>query len=259
MDEIKSKKKKNKAWETIESIGVALLIALAVRAFVLEPFKIPSPSMVPTLLIGDQIFVNKFVYGVRIPFTKIRLWNGKDPERGEVIVFLWPEDESLDFIKRVVGLPGDTVRVEGDKVYVNGELVSKEPLKIVEDPKHDDRVFIEPNNPYTNLSLFPGWDEFSIYREALGAHPHLTQYDRAYSYPIEKVIPPGHYFVMGDNRDHSDDSRRWGFVPRENIEGRAMFIWLSFDWQGKSLWQWLSFDWGEKAPVRWHRFGRWIY
>lgn len=239
---------KKKFLETVESIGIALVIALAIRAFVIEPFKIPSPSMVPTLLIGDQIFVNKFVYGLRIPFTKKRIWSGRDPKRGEVVVFLFPEDESLDFIKRVVGLPGDTIRVDGDKVFVNGDLVEKELLITQEDPKHPDRVFLKPPVPYKTLTLFPEWDGFAIYREKLGEGSHLVQYESDFSFPKEFVIPEGFYFVMGDNRDHSDDSRRWGFVPRENVKGRAMFIWLSFNWD--RVWT----EW-----VRWHRFGRWIY
>lgn len=239
---------KRKFLETVESIGIALVIALAIRAFVIEPFKIPSPSMVPTLLIGDQIFVNKFVYGLRIPFTKKRFWAGRDPKKGEVVVFLFPENERLDFIKRVMGVPGDTIRVDGDKVFVNGALVEKELLTIQEDRQHKDRAFLQPTGPYKILTLFPEWDAFAIYRERLGEGEHLVQYESNYSFPKEFVIPEGFYFVMGDNRDHSDDSRRWGFVPRDNIKGRAMFIWLSFDWDL----HWTNW-------VRWHRFGRWIY
>lgn len=240
--------RKKKFLETVESIGIALLIALAIRAFLLEPFKIPSPSMVPTLLVGDQIFVNKFVYGLRIPFTKKRLWEGRDPERGEVVIFLYPKDESLDYIKRVMGLPGDRVRVDGEDVYVNEELVWKQPLEFQPDPKHFDRVFATPNQPYEKLTLFPEWEYFKIYQEKLDGKDHLIQHDSFYYPKRELVVPAGHYFVMGDNRDHSADSREWGFVPRENIKGRALFIWLSFDWD-KPFPHW----------VRWHRFGRWIY
>lgn len=242
------KPQKNKFLETVESIGIALLIALAIRSFVIEPFKIPSPSMVPTLLIGDQIFVNKFVYGIRIPFTKKRVWEGRDPKRGEVIVFMFPENEKLDFIKRVVGLPGDTVYVEEDRVVVNGEEIAKEALNFTPDSKDKNQVFLQPSKPYSKMTLFPEWEGFKIYREALGKDGHLVQYDQAFNIPKEFKVPEGHYFVMGDSRDHSDDSRRWGFVPRENIKGGAMFIWLSFDWDAHF-----------KDLVRWHRFGRWIY
>jgi len=240
--------KKKKFLETVESIGIALLIALTIRSFLVEPFKIPSPSMVPTLLIGDQIFVNKFVYGLRVPFTKKRLWDGRDPKRGEVIVFIYPKDEKLDFIKRVVGLPGDTIQVNGDKVYVNGELIPKEALNFAKDPQNEDRRLLNPSEPYEKLTLFPQWDTFAIYREKLNDQYHLIQHDAAWYPETEFQIPAGHYFVMGDNRDHSSDSRDWGFVPRDNIKGRAMFIWLSFDWS-RSV----------KDLIRFHRFGRWIY
>jgi len=243
-----SKSRKTKFLETVESIGIALLIALSIRAFVLEPFKIPSPSMVPTFLIGDQIFVNKYVYGLRIPFTKKRMWDGRDPKRGEVIVFIFPEDEKLDFVKRVVGVPGDTIYVEKDQITVNGELVSKVQLTYEKDPKHSDRVLVTPPDPYKKLTLFPNWEDFAIYSETMGGKTHFSQYDRAYTHPREFQVPEGHYFVMGDNRDHSDDSRRWGFVPRENIKGQAMFIWLSFDWEAPF-----------QDLIRWHRFGRWIH
>ncbi len=242
------KKNKGKFLETVESIGVALLIALAIRSFVVEPFKIPSPSMVPTLLIGDQIFVNKFVYGLRIPLTKLRIWEGRDPNRGEVIVFIYPKDESLDFIKRVVGLPGDKIRVDGDKVYVNGELVPKTPLHLVSTFDHSSQVSVEPPVPYKKITFFPDWESYKIVQEKMGEVLHWAQYDTAWFPDTEFVVPLGHYFVMGDNRDHSSDSRDWGFVPRENIKGRAMFIWLSFDWAKP----WLD-------VIRWHRFGRWIY
>ena len=241
-------KQKNKFLETVESIGMALLIALVIRSFVVEPFKIPSASMVPTLLVGDQIFVNKFVYGLRIPLTKTRVWHGRDPKRGEVIVFIYPKDESLDFIKRVVGLPGDRVRVEGDKVYINGEPVSEQKLSFEKDLKHENQLWVTPPVPYKELTLFPGWEDYTFYQEHLGEIFHLAQYDSAWFPDTEFTVPEGHYFVMGDNRDHSSDSRDWGFVPRENIKGRGMFIWLSFDWAEP----WLDI-------VRWHRFGRWIY
>lgn len=241
-------KQKHKFIETVESIGVALLVALAIRAFVIEPFKIPSPSMVPTLLVGDQIFVNKFVYGLRIPFTKKRLWEGRDPKRGEVVIFLYPHDESLDYIKRVVGLPGDKIRVVGENVYVNGELVPKEDLAISPDPEHEDRVRVVPDQPYKKITLFPDWESYTFYQENLDGRLHLVQHDTFYGLEEAKTVPPGHYFVMGDNRDHSADSREWGFVPRANIKGRALFIWLSFDWD-QPFPHW----------IRWHRFGRWIY
>ncbi|MDP2599562.1 MAG: signal peptidase I [Deltaproteobacteria bacterium] len=242
------KKKKSKFLETVESIGVALLIALAIRSFVVEPFKIPSSSMVPTLLVGDQIFVNKFIYGLRIPFTKTRVWDGRDPRRGEVFVFIYPKDEGLDFIKRVVGLPGDRIRVDKDKLYVNGEPVPETPLLLKNIPGNKNQVAVEPPVPYKKMTLFPDWREYKIIQEKLGDIFHWAQYDTAWFPDTEFEVPPGYYFAMGDNRDHSSDSRDWGFVPRQNIKGQAMFIWLSFDWDKP----WLDI-------IRWHRFGRWIY
>ncbi|MDZ4224964.1 MAG: signal peptidase I, partial [bacterium] len=224
------KKKKSKFLETVESIGVALLIALAIRSFVVEPFKIPSSSMVPTLLVGDQIFVNKFIYGLRIPFTKTRVWDGRDPRRGEVFVFIYPKDEGLDFIKRVVGLPGDRIRVDKDKLYVNGEPVPETPLLLKNIPGNKNQVAVEPPVPYKKMTLFPDWREYKIIQEKLGDIFHWAQYDTAWFPDTEFEVPPGYYFAMGDNRDHSSDSRDWGFVPRQNIKGQAMFIWLSFDW-----------------------------
>lgn len=249
--------KKDKFLETVKSIGIALVVALAIRAFLLEPFKIPSPSMVPTLLVGDQIFVNKFVYGLRIPFTKKRLWAGRDPKRGEVIIFIFPKNERDDYIKRVVGLPGDRVRVEGEEVYVNNESVFKEALGLAKDPKHADRVLVSPSVPYPKMTLFPEWEYLKFYQEKLGEEYHLLQhYDGLGNSPQEFEVPEDHYFVMGDNRDNSRDSRDWGFVPRGNIKGRAMFIWLSFDWH---QWNWSELGRSFKDLIRWHRFGRWIY
>lgn len=239
---------KNKFWETVKSVGLALLVALSLRAFLVEPFKIPSPSMVPTLLVGDQIFANKFVYGLRVPFTKKRFWNGRDPGRGEIILFKYPVDESLDFIKRVVGLPGDTVRIEGEDVYVNGEKLHKEDVNLEPFPNNPGRATVTPPVPYKTVTLFPEWAHYRFYQEELGPVKHLVQEDSPWFPSGEFKVPEGNFFVMGDNRDHSADSREWGFVPRENIIGRAMFIWLSFDWD-KPLYD----------LIRWHRFGRWIY
>lgn len=256
-------KKTQTSWEAIKSVGVALLIALAVRSFLIEPYKIPSSSMVPGLLVGDQIFANKFVYGLRIPFSKIRFWDGRDPKSGEVIIFLYPEDESKNYIKRVIGVPGDRVRVEMDRVYVNGVELPKERLNLQSGFAGQNQISIAPPVPHDKMTLFEGWENFQFFLEQNGREKYWVQYDRANSFHREIVVPSGHYFVMGDNRDNSLDSRVWGFVPRENIKGRGMFVWLSLDWNespyGSSLLEALFFHLLHPPDVRWHRFGRWIY
>lgn len=215
-------KKKAKWREHSESLVGAILIALLIRSFGIEAFKIPSGSMIPTLQIGDHIFVNKFVYGLRIPFTKKRFTHFRLPERGEAIVFMYPMDEGKDFIKRVVGLPGDRIDLAGDEIRINGQGVIRKELP-------------QP----------AGGEGDQLFLETLGQTEHLIQVD---SYPSPEsrqiMVPEGHLFVMGDNRDNSSDSREWGFVPLENVKGRAMFVWLSIDFDRKTL--------------RWDRFGKWI-
>ncbi len=181
------------AWEYAQAIVIALVLALVIRTFVVQAFKIPSGSMIKTLLIGDHILVNKFIYGVRNPFSR-ELWiSGGEPHRGDVVVFIYPLDRTKDFIKRVIGLPGDTVEVRNKQVYVNGELFP--------DP---------PGVQHTDPNIIPG----SIQpRDNMG--------------PV--TVPKGHLFVMGDNRDQSYDSRFWGFVPMKDVKGKAFIIYWSWD------------------------------
>lgn len=245
---------REKAGEYTKSILSAVFIALLIRMFVLEAFKIPSASMVPSLLIGDHLFVNKFIYGLRIPFTKKRFFKFTDPERGDVMVFLYPEDESKDYIKRVVGLSGDTVRLEGEDLYINGE-------KVVHTPAGEGR------NDVTYMD------------ELLGDVLHRIQFSPYRTYPDrEYAVPEDHLMVMGDNRDNSADSREWGFMPMGNIKGKAMFIWLScgipenppetpFERGVEAVRDTLSnlpiIGWilpcdGHWGSIRWNRFGQWI-
>ncbi|MFQ3787013.1 signal peptidase I [Halomonas sp. A29] len=186
-----------------------LLVVLLLRSFLVEPFQIPSGSMRPTLEVGDFILVNKYAYGLRLPVTHTRIIELGEPERGDVMVFRFPTEPSVNFIKRVVGLPGDTVRYEDKQLYVNGELVPKQLL--------DEAPPTAPGE----------W----LLEEQLGAVSH-----RIYNNPRdpgprvrEIVVPDGHYFTMGDNRDHSNDSRYWGFVPEENVVGRAFAVWMHWD------------------------------
>lgn len=238
------KRKKSVVREYIEALLVAGLIALFIRAFIIEAFKIPSGSMIPTLSVGDHIFVNKFVYGLRFPFTRNYFVKFGTPEKGDVIVFICPTDDGKDFIKRVIGKPGDKVRVFGTSVEVNGELLEHEEVTLSNDPK-DKRVLEVLGSDIKEIPYVPNYTDFNFYEEEAGNLEHLVQYEKdIYRNDYEVLVPEGHYFVMGDNRDNSADSREWGFVPEGNIKGKAMFVWLSLD--------------KDQGGVRWHEFGRWI-
>lgn len=242
-DEIKTKKK-GAVREYVESLGLAILVALTIRAFGIEAFKIPSGSMIPTLSIGDHIFVNKFIYGLRIPFTKYKFIKVHEPKRGEVIVFIYPVDEKKDFIKRVIGVPGDRIHIDGENIWVNGEVLKKDALDISPIPNDGRRLSVK-NGVYKTIPFERDWAHYNFYDEHIGSINHLTQYTSfAEREPMDIVVPSGKYFVMGDNRDNSADSREWGFVPEENIKGKAMFVWLSLD--------------KDNFGIRWHEFGRWI-
>lgn len=209
------------AWrESMESIGVAVCVALVLRSFVFEAFKIPSGSMIPSLSIGDQIFVNKYIYGVRIPFTTTRLINFAPPQRGEVVVFVCPIEPHEDYIKRIIGLPGDVVQVSGGVIRINGEVVERQALGQVTE--------------YDRDGAGDGWRTFeaNAYREKLGEHSYVTLEDvepfrRARDFG-PATVPAHHVLCMGDNRDHSYDSRAWGMVPQDAILGRSMFVWWSY-------------------------------
>ncbi len=221
--------RKGEVREYIESIGFAILVALGLRAVVVEAFKIPSGSMIPTLQVGDHIFVNKFIYGPAIPFTSARFWKNLPPKRGDVMVFAYPEDPEKDFIKRVIGLPGDRVEARNGHPVINGWEV---PSCLVGTYEYDD---FEPIRMRRSGQLFV---------EYLGTEAFLTLYNKQGDIPGKVEGPysvlPNQVFVMGDNRHNSHDSRAWfngqgGGVPFENIRGKALFVWLSL---GNSM------DWG---------------
>ncbi len=203
-----------------------LLIVLVLRAFVVEPFRIPSGSMMPSLLVGDFILVNKFNYGLRMPVWQNRLTTGNRPERGEVVVFRYPQDESQDYIKRVVGLPGDHISYYNRRLSVNGK-----PLKIEED-----RIY-QGLGDLNNMQGASGCDRpgagCQVLVEESGDSKYTVMTNPRTSLGVngEVFVPEGHYFVMGDNRDHSNDSRIWGFVPEENLVGKAFWIWMHWDWR----------------------------
>ena len=181
----KEARKKSILREYLEAAAIAILLALFIRAFVVQAFKIPSGSMEPTLLIGDHILVNKFIYGIKAPFINKTIIPIRNPKRGDIIVFIYPLDRKKDFIKRLIGLPGDKIRIVNNRIYINGK-------------PYDDPYGVYGVNEKQNQNLGP------------------------------IIVPDDSLFVMGDNRDHSYDSRYWGFVPMESVKGKAMIIYWSW-------------------------------
>ncbi|ASJ74456.1 signal peptidase I [Granulosicoccus antarcticus] len=205
--------------EYVQSFFPVLLVVLVLRSFLFEPFRIPSGSMIPTLLIGDFILVNKFSYGVRLPVLNTKILDTGSPERGDVAVFRYPQDPSLDYIKRVVGLPGDSVVYENRQFIVNGEAM----------PVGAGEPYVSPVDEQLVLGA-------TTHAEKLGEVDHqILQFTE--EFPKRSgtfTVPEGHYFMVGDNRDRSNDSRFWGFVPEENLVGQAKYIWMH--WNEGVIW-----------------------
>jgi signal peptidase I len=198
--------KKNFIKDYIEPIAFAILIALFIRAFIVQAFKIPSSSMEPTLLVGDYLLVNKFIYGVRIPYSDIKFFEYKKPKRGDIIVFVFPKDRKKDFIKRVIGTEGEKVTILHNKIFIDDKLI---------------------NDP---------WGHFTMPRSSIEDYG-----------PVK--VPEGSLFVMGDNRDNSQDSRFWGFVKTNEVKGKAFIVYFSLDWDARNL----------LNKVRWTRLGKLIH
>jgi signal peptidase I len=277
LDELVEGSTKSRWHDQVVSIIVLLAIVFGIRGFLVEAFEIPSSSMYPTLEINDRIFVSKLPYGLRIPWTRTKLF-ARAPDRGSVIVFIWPCDRDRDYIKRLIGLPGDTIEIRCNVVYVNGAAL---PNKLVDANCHyDDR---DDNGVWSTKDC-------SRYEETVGSVSHQAFHDsdrpqrdaieptygdghdfpqRGSPFPptcgdetplgkivetklggvaktceqqLHYVVPEGHVFVMGDNRNNSNDSRGWGTVPIEDIKGKALFVWLAYK----------TFDWGS---IRWDRMG----
>ncbi|KVX95213.1 signal peptidase I [Burkholderia ubonensis] len=213
--------------EYTASFFPVILAVFVVRSFIVEPFKIPSGSMVPTLLVGDFILVNKFDYGLRMPVTNTKLTQGRPLERGDVVVFRYPKDESVDYIKRVIGLPGDTVAYQDKQLTINGKPVPETPLADYFDEERQNyaKQFEESLGGRKNAIL----NNPAVPPFVMGAYDYPNRDNCTYnSRGVICKVPAGHYFMMGDNRDNSADSRYWGFVPDQNIVGRAFFIWMNF-------------------------------
>jgi signal peptidase I, bacterial type len=201
-EKIKNKGKlKSKMYEYAEAIIIAILIAIVVRTFVVQAYKIPSRSMVPTLLVGDHILVNKFIYGVKVPFLRNTIIPVTNPQRGDIVVFIYPNDRSKDFIKRVIGVSGDKIEIKNKIIFINGKQYS------------------DAYGIYSDNVIYPG-----------------SMQPRDNFGPV--TVPVKSLFVMGDNRDESADSRFWGFVDLKDVEGKAFIIYFSLNYEEKNLrWQ----------------------
>ncbi len=209
-------KKKSVIREYAEAVIIAIVLALFIRTFIVQAFKIPSGSMLPTLKVGDYLLVNKFIYGIKNPFNGETLIPVSTPERGDVVVFRYPKDRSIDYIKRVVGIPGDTIVMKDKQLFINGEKTT------------------DPHAWISNTEILPKTESV---RDNFG--------------PV--IVPKGHIFVMGDNRDNSYDSRFWGFVDEKEILGQAFILYWSWDIKEPLL----SFD--RLSSIRWGRIANLIH
>lgn len=223
--ELKKALKEPTLVEYAKSFFPVILAVLLLRSFLVEPFRIPSGSMMPTLLSGDFILVNKFTYGIRLPVLNKKVYPLGDPQRGDVAVFRFPLDPGTDYIKRVIGLPGDHIEYKDKTLFINGEKVPQIPA-----------------GSYIGVGSGLSMSGAAIREEQLGDVKHqILVMPRMGGKTSDVIVPEGHYFVMGDNRDNSNDSRYWGFVPDENLVGKAFMIWMNFD--------------GAAGGVDWDRIG----
>ncbi len=216
----------NEPWlvEMSRTFFPIILLVLVVRSFIVEPFRIPSGSMMPTLLVGDFILVNKFAYGLRLPVLNTKFLDIDEPKRGEVFVFRYPENPHVDYIKRVIGVPGDHIVYHNKQLTINGQAAPQEYL--------DTYVGIGSGRSSTGARR--------LEEDLLGIkHNILVMPDRnVFGGDFEYVVPDGQYFAMGDNRDNSRDSRAWGTVPEANLVGKAFMIWMNWDWDAEGFIDW---------------------
>ncbi len=215
--------------EYVESLLVAVIVAVFLRVFVVSAYKIPTSSMMPTLMAGDFIFAYKLPYGVPVPFSAEKI-GVELPKRGDVVVFRLPGNESVNYVKRVVGLPGERIEIRNKKLFINDVESQYEPIS------------------HEQLGKFPGQEYHVVAQEQFFGSTHfvMTRQDDEAGFYGPVIVKPGHVFVLGDNRDSSDDSRYWGQVPTKNLEGKVLVIWMSLDW----LERWAS----DRIPsIRWER------
>ncbi len=230
LDSATKEKVMRQSWLVENSVSIfpVIAIVLIVRSFIYEPFQIPSGSMMPTLLVGDFILVEKYAYGIKDPVMHTQMIDVGDPQRGDIVVFRYPPNPSIDYIKRVVGLPGDTIRYSSEK-------------RVCIQPKGESTCNLVPLSNVKESGFYQNGIPLLQLDEKLGSVEHNilidpARRDRVSAYQPrpgvnEWVVPEGHYFVMGDNRDNSADSRYWGFVPKENLVGKAVAIWISFEFE----------------------------
>lgn len=215
-----SSKKEPLLVEYAHSFFPIVFIVLILRSFIAEPFRIPSGSMMPTLLVGDFILVNKFTYGIRLPVFNNKIIELNKPKRGDIVVFRFPKKPKVDYIKRVIGLPGDRVAYYKKELIINGKLIKQELLG-------------QYQAVGQGISMMGAKhlkeDLVDVEHDILVKNNQRSMVDGVF------VVPEGQYFVMGDNRDNSNDSRFWGYVPEENLVGKAFFIWMSWDWDYKGI------------------------
>ncbi len=232
---------KMKNWrDYTENILIAVFLALCVRTFVMTGYKVPTSSMVPNLLPGDLIFSNRLPYGFRFPMFNIQ-WGSGEPKIGELIVFTYPEQPQIRYVKRVIGLPGDRIEMFGDQLVVNGEKLSYEQVSSEVAKKFVSNMDISMDDFHLVIEKSAMFPERVL---LLKQNKNLTTQTKFGPY----IVPPKQVFVLGDNRDSSDDSRYWGSVPLDLIEGRVFLVWLSLNWQKKI--------WDHRLPtVRWERTG----
>ncbi len=235
--------------ELVRALVICFIAVIFVRSFIFELFKIPSSSMVPTLKIGDHIIVSKFNYGLTFPFTSWEFVSWSTPKRGDVVVFIYPKDESLYYIKRVVGVPGDRIQFKGKDLYVNGEAVPKE---LITSESEVEKVLgirgDAPPNKLTEEERLEAAESGKVFKENLNGVSHYLKHSDNTAYAFSDgaeahIVAPDSFYVMGDNRDNSYDSRSWGDVPRRNLRGKAQIIWLSLR----------KVPWNSWDKVRWSR------